>query len=71
MERDKKHWEHEMERRGKALEEATARVKRDSEEMDRMREKVKELEAEIVEREACEAQVQEYVKQLLMEKQSM
>ena len=37
-------------------------------EMEDMRVKIGEMEQELVEREACEAQVQEYVKKLIADK---
>lgn len=68
MERERKQAELEGQRRAKALEEAQARVRKAEEEAGRLRTRVRELEEELVEREACEAKVQEYVKALLKER---
>ncbi|TNV79891.1 hypothetical protein FGO68_gene12047 [Halteria grandinella] len=68
MERDKRHWEHELTQRQTQLENAFDKAKRLDSENLVLKSRIEELEQEIVEREACEAQVQEMVKQLLAEK---
>ncbi len=68
MDRERKHWEHEIQQKNQALEEATIKAKRLDTENFNLKKKVAEMEAEMVEREACEAKVQEYVKQLLKER---
>ena len=68
MDRERKHWEHEIQQKNSALEEATLKAKRLDTENFNLKKKVTEMEAEMVEREACEAKVQEYVKQLIKER---
>lgn len=62
MDRERKHFETETASKSAQIEEALAKTKRLNSENDMLKQKVAELEQEIVEREACEAQVQEYVK---------
>jgi cell shape-determining protein MreC len=62
MERERKHFESETAAKAKQIEEAIIKTKKLNSENESLKERVAELEQEIVEREACEAQVQEYVK---------
>jgi cell shape-determining protein MreC len=62
MERERKHFESENGAKAKQIEEAIIKTKKLNSENESLKERVAELEQEIVEREACEAQVQEYVK---------
>ena len=68
IERERKHFESESTSKNAQMEEANQKAKRLYKEAEALRERVAELEQEIVERDACEAQVQEYVKQLIAEK---
>ena len=68
MERERKHFETESASKSKQIEEAIVKTKKLNSENENLKQKVAELEQEIVEREACEAQVQEYVKQLIANK---
>ena len=65
IERERKHWEQENIQRIAALEEITAKAKKVDLAAAELRKEVAEMEAEIIEREACEEKVQEYVKTLL------
>ena len=62
MDRERKHFDTEIASKSNQVEEALAKTKRLNSENDSLKQRVAELEQEIVEREACEAQVQEYVK---------
>jgi cell shape-determining protein MreC len=62
MERERKHFESETSAKAKQIEEAIIKTKKLNSENESLKMRVAELEQEIVEREACEAQVQEYVK---------
>jgi cell shape-determining protein MreC len=62
MERERRHFESETAAKSKQIEEAIIKTKKLNSENESLKERVAELEQEIVEREACEAQVQEYVK---------
>ena len=62
MERERKHYESENAAKARQIEEAVSRTKKINSENESLKQRVAELEQEIVEREACEAQVQEYVK---------
>ena len=62
MDREKKHYESESASRAKQNEEAIGKTKKLNSENESLKQRIAELEQEIVEREACEAQVQEYVK---------
>jgi cell shape-determining protein MreC len=68
MERERKHFESETGAKAKQIEEAIIKTKKLNSENESLKMRVAELEQEIVEREACEAQVQEYVKQLIANK---
>lgn len=71
MERERKHWEHEIQSKNSALEDALLRAKKLDTENHNYKNRIAELDQEMLERDACEAQVQEYVKQLLEEKAKM
>jgi predicted translin family RNA/ssDNA-binding protein len=62
MERERKHYESESASKAKQIEEAIGKTKKLNSENESLKQRIAELEQEIVEREACEAQVQEYVK---------
>ena len=57
-----------MQHKAEALEKALAKCKRLTEEQEVLKARVRGLEEELLEREACDAKVQEYVKQLLAER---
>jgi len=57
-----------MQHKAEALEKAVAKCKLMSAEQEVLKERVRGFEEELAEREACEAKVQEYVKQLLAER---
>ena len=71
MDRERKHWEHELHQKTQALEDALIRAKRLDTDNFTLKSRISDFESEIMERDACEAKVQDYVKQLLEEKARM
>jgi len=62
MDRERKHWEHELQQKAQALEDALLRAKRLDTDNHNLKTRISDFESEIMERDACEAKVQDYVK---------